>query len=339
MKKALITGITGQDGSYLTELLLNKGYDVHGLVRRSSSLQRARIDHLVTGKNKDRLHLHYGDLHDSKSIYQVISTVQPEELYHLGGQSHVKISYDMPEYTTDISGLSTLRILETIKELHLPTKVFHPASSEMFGQAATSPQDETTPLQPRSPYAIARAFGYWTVISYRQNYGLFGCNGIMYNHESPRRGENFVTRKITLSLSQIAHGLQDRLTLGNLDTKRDWGYAPDYVEAMWMILQAKQPDDYIVASNSTHTVREFVETSARYAGLEIMWQGSGVEERGLDRQSGKTIIDIDPTLFRPTEVANVQGNPAKIEKELGWKPTVNFKQLVKIMMEADLQEK
>jgi GDPmannose 4,6-dehydratase len=335
MKKALITGITGQDGSYLTEFLLQKDYEIHGFVRRSSSLHRDRIDHLMSEKNKKPLHLHYGDLNDSESIRQVLKTVKPDELYHLGGQSHVKISYEMPEYTTDVSGVCTLRILEAIKEAGLNTKFYHSASSEMFGQATITPQNETTPFHPRSPYAIAKVFGFWTTVSYRENYQMFCSNGIMYNHESPRRGENFVTRKITLSLNQIAQGKQEKLSLGNLDATRDWGYAPDYVEAMWLILQAYKPDDFIVASGESHSIREFVEASTEFVGIELIWEGSGVHEHGIDRRTGKTIVDIDPAFFRPTEVGQLQGDSTKIKNVLGWKPKVEFKKLVQIMMEAD----
>lgn len=338
MKTALITGITGQDGSYLAELLLQKDYQVHGFVRRSSSLQRERIDHLFSDKNKKRLQLHYGDLHDSNSIHQILKTVQPDELYHLGGQSHVKISYEMPEHTTDVTGTSTLRIVESIRALGLLTKVYHSASSEMFSQATTTPQNEQTPLNPRSPYAIAKAFGYWTTISYRQQYQMFCANGIVYNHESPRRGENFVTRKITLSLANIARGRQERLSLGNLNSTRDWGYAPDYVEAMWLMLQAAKPDDFIVASGISHSVREFVEEAAQYAGFELTWEGSGVDERGVDRKTGKTIVDIDPAFFRPSEADLLRGDTSKIRTILGWQPTVDFKKLVQIMMESDLQK-
>lgn len=318
MKKALITGITGQDGSYLTEFLLRKDYEVHGFVRRSSSLLRERIDHLKVGGNKDKLFLHYGDLNDTKSIHDVLKNVQPDELYHLGEQSHVKISYEMPEYTTDVSGVSTLRILEAIKETGLQIKFYHSASSEMFGQVTTLPQNETTPFHPRSPYAIAKLFSYWTTISYRENYQMFTSNGIMYNHESPKRGENFVTRKITLSLNNIIKGKQEKLSLGNLDTTRDWGYAPDYVEAMWLILQAQQPDDFIVSSGASHSVREFIEAATEYAGIDLLWEGSGVNERGVDRRTGKTIIDIDPAFFRPAEIGQLQGDASKIQKALGW---------------------
>ncbi|MEK7636830.1 MAG: GDP-mannose 4,6-dehydratase [Patescibacteria group bacterium] len=339
MKKALITGITGQDGSYLADLLLQKDYEVHGFVRRSSSLQRERIDHLLTEKGKKRLHLHYGDLNDSESIRQVLKAVKLDELYHLGGQSHVKISYEMPEYTTDVSGVSTLRFLEAIREIGLPTKFYHSASSEMFGRATTVPQTETTPFHPQSPYAISKVFGYWTTVSYRENYQMFCSNGIMYNHESPRRGENFVTRKITLSLNKIVQGKQEKLSLGNLDATRDWGYAPDYVEAMWLILQANKPDDFIVASGESHSIREFVETATEYINIDIQWIGKGVNEHGIDRRTRKTIIDIDPVFFRPTEIGQLQGNPEKIKKALGWKPTVGFKKLVQVMMEADRQQK
>lgn len=339
MTKVLITGITGQDGSYLAEFLLNKDYEVHGFVRRSSSLIRERIEHLVSGTHGKRLHLHYGDLNDSNSINQLLNTVRPEEIYHLGGQSHVKISYEMPEYTTDVTGISTLRILEGIRETGITAKFYHSASSDMFGKTRISPQDENTPLHPCNPYSIAKVFGYWTTMSYRDNYHMFCSNGIMYNHESPRRGENFVTRKITYSLASILRGQQEKLSLGNLEAKRDWGYAPDYVAAMWLIMQAKKPDDFIVASGESHSVREFVEEAAQFAGFELLWEGSGVNERGVDRRTGKTIIEVDPAFFRPAEVDILRGNPEKIKRVLGWKPTIGFNKLVQIMMEADLRRK
>lgn len=337
MKKALITGITGQDGSYLAELLLDKGYDVHGIVRRSSSFNRERIEHLLTGPKKQALTLHYGDLNDSSSINQILKRVQPEEIYHLGAQSHVRISFDLPEYTGDVTGLGTLRILEAIRDSGINTKFYQASSSEMFGKVQAVPQDESTPFYPRSPYAVAKVYGYWITVNYRESYNMFAANGILFNHESPRRGENFVTRKITHTLAKIVAGKMDRLSLGNLDSKRDWGYAPDYVEAMWRILQAEKADDFVVATGETHTVREFIEEAIKYTDFDLEWQGSGVEEKGIDKKTGKVIIDIDPRFFRPAEVDLLIGSPAKAKKVLGWEPKVNFPGLVKIMMEADLK--
>lgn len=336
MKTALITGITGQDGSYLAELLLQKDYEVHGIVRRSSSFNRQRIEHLLTGPDSARLHLHYGDLNDSSSINQILKRVQPAEVYHLGAQSHVRISFDMPEYTGDVTGIGTLRLLEGIHDSGITTKFYQASSSEMYGKVQAVPQNESTPFYPRSPYAAAKVYGYWITVNYRESYNLFACNGILFNHESPRRGENFVTRKITLSLAKIVRGELDVLSLGNLDAKRDWGYAPDYVEAMWRMLQADQPDDYVVATGETHSVREFVEAAATHAGFDITWEGNGVEERGVDKKTGKTIVSIDPKFYRPTEVDLLIGDPTKAQTKLGWKPQVTFHELVRIMMEADL---
>lgn len=337
MKKALITGITGQDGSYLADFLLAKDYQVHGIVRRSSSFNRSRIEHILRGPDRDRLHLHYGDLHDCSSISQIINTVKPDEVYHLGAQSHVRISFDIPEYTGDVTGLGTLRLLEAIRQTERPIKFYQASSSEMYGQVQAVPQNETTPFHPRSPYAAAKVFAFWITVNYRESYDCFATNGILFNHESPRRGENFVTRKITMSLAQILQGKLDVLRMGNLEAKRDWGYAPDYVEAMWRMLQADQPSDYVIATGQTHSVREFVEEAAQYFDMDLQWHGAGVDEVGIDRKTGKTVIAIDPRFFRPAEVDLLIGDPGKAERELHWKSHTSFPELVKIMATADRQ--
>lgn len=334
--KALITGITGQDGSYLSEFLLHKGYEVYGLVRRTSSFNRERIEHLLDDQRlKERIHLLYGDLSDSSSIHRVITMVKPNEIYHLGAQSHVRISFDIPEYTGDVTALGTLRILEAIRESGIETKFYQASSSEMFGKAAEIPQRETTPFHPRSPYGVAKVYAYWATVNYREGFDLFACNGILFNHESPRRGENFVTRKITLSLAKIRAGIMNSFSLGNLDAKRDWGFAGDYVQAMWLMLQAPKPDDYVIATGETHTVREFVEHAAAHIGMEIAWEGEGLAERGVDRKTGKTIITIDPRFFRPAEVDYLLGDATKAKTSLGWVPRMSFKGLVETMMDAD----
>lgn len=340
MKKALITGITGQDGSYLAEFLLAKGYEVHGLIRRASTFNTERIDHLYKDPHVQnvRLFLHYGDLSDSSNISRLLENIQPEEIYHLGAQSHVRVSFDMPEYTGDVTGLGTLRILDAIREAGIKTRFYQASSSEMFGLVQEVPQKETTPFYPRSPYGCAKVYAYWITKNYRESYGLFACNGILFNHESPRRGETFVTRKITRGLSRIICRLDDKLYLGNLDAKRDWGYAKDYVEGMWLMLQQETPDDYILATNETHTVREFIEEACRLIGMELIWEGSGVDEKGIDKKSGKTIIEIDPKYFRPAEVDILIGDNSKAKSVLGWIPKTTFKELVKLMIEADMKE-
>ena len=339
MKKALITGITGQDGSYLAEFLLQKGYEVHGVLRRTSTSNTEKIDHLCSNPKifNKTFFLHYGDLSDSSSISRLIEKIAPDEIYNLGSQSQVRISFDIPEYTGDVTGLGTVRILDAIKESKIKTKFYQASSSEMFGKAVELPLKETSPFYPRSPYACAKVYAYWMTKNYRESYNLFASNGILFNHESPRRGETFVTRKITQGLSKIKLGLEEKIYLGNLEAKRDWGYAKDYVEAMWMILQAKKPDDYIVATGETHTVREFAEKSAKYLGFDLVWKGKGVNEKGIDKKSGKTIIEIDPIYFRPTEVDVLIGDYSKIKKGLGWKPKVTFDGLVKMMIEEDLK--
>lgn len=287
---------------------------------------------------RDRFHLHYGDLGDSSSINHILAEVKPDEVYHLGAQSHVRISFDIPEYTADVTGIGTLRLLDGIRSAGIETKFYQASSSEMFGQVAETPQTEKTPFHPRSPYGVAKVFGYWITVNYRESYNMFATNGILFNHESPRRGENFVTRKITLTLAHILRGQADHLTLGNLDAKRDWGYAPDYVEAMWMMLQAPNPDDFVVATGETHSVREFVELAAKTCNFDLAWEGAGVNEKGIDRKTGKTIVTIDPRFFRPAEVDLLIGNPQKANIVLGWKPRVTFAQLVDIMMKADIDQ-
>lgn len=337
MKKALITGITGQDGSYLAELLLEKGYEVHGMIRRASTFNTERIDHLYQDPhiNGVRLFLHYGDLSDGSNISRLIGRIRPNEIYHLGAQSHVRVSFDIPEYTGDIDGLGTVRILDAIKDSGVQTKFYQASSSEMFGKVLEVPQTEKTPFYPRSPYACAKVYGYWITKNYRESYGMFASNGILFNHESPRRGETFVTRKITRGLSRIVCGLEDTLYLGNIDAKRDWGYAKDYVEGMWKILQSDSPDDYVLATNETHTVREFIGEAAAILGIELVWEGSGVNEEGKDARTGKTIIRIDPKYFRPAEVDLLIGDPSKAKKELGWEPKTKFRELVRLMTDAD----
>jgi GDPmannose 4,6-dehydratase len=321
VKKALITGITGQDGSYLAELLLDKGYEVHGLIRRASTFNTERIDHLYTDPhvNGVRLFLHFGDVADSTSLIKLLYNIQPEEIYHLAAQSHVRVSFDIPEYTGDVTGLGTIRILEAIRETGLKARFYQASSSEMFGKVQEVPQRETTPFYPRSPYAAAKVYAHWVSVNYRESYGLFACNGILFNHESPRRGETFVTRKITRAVARIQVGLQDKLYLGNLDSKRDWGYAKDYVEAMWLMMQQDRPDDFVIATGETHSVREFLEEAFSYVGLD--W---------------RTYVEIDPWYYRPAEVDLLIGDAGKAKKVLGWEPKVKFKELVGLMVEADV---
>ena len=322
MKRALITGITGQDGSYLAELLLQKGYEVHGIIRRASSINSSRIDHLYQDRHKRgvKLFLHYGDLSDSVSLVKMLYDLKFDEVYHLGAQSHVRVSYDIPEYTADITGVGTIRILEAIRETESSPRFYQASSSEMFGKVAEIPQRETTPFHPRSPYAVAKVFSYWATVNYREGYNMFACNGILFNHESPRRGETFVTRKITRALAHIKLGLQDKLYLGNLDAKRDWGYAPEFVEAMWMILQQDQPDDYVIATGETHSVKEFCEEAFAYAGLD--WS---------------KYVEIDKRYYRPAEVDLLIGDASKAKRVLGWEPKTRFKDLMKLMVDADLK--
>ena len=338
MKKvALITGITGQDGSYLSELLLEKGYEVHGIVRRSSVPNTGRIEHLLA---KNLVTLHEGDLSDSSSIIRIMEEVQPDEVYNLAAQSHVGVSFDAPEYTGDVDALGVLRILESIHVLGLEkkTKVYQASTSELYGKVEECPQDENTPFHPYSPYAIAKQYGFWMCREYREAYGIFAANGILFNHESPRRGENFVTRKITLAASRIACGLQDHLELGNLSSLRDWGYAKDYVECMWLILQQDEPDDYVIATGVQHTVREFTSLAFHYAGIELEWRGEGMDEKGYDRKTGKMLVCVNPKWFRPTDVVNLWGNPKKAKTKLGWNPQkTSYEELCRLMTESDME--
>lgn len=339
MKKALITGITGQDGSYLAELLLEKGYEVHGMVRRSSSFNTERIDHIYQDPhvNGVKLHLHYGDLSDSSNIGRLLEKIQPDEIYNLGAQSHVRVSFDIPEYTADVTGIGTLRLLDAIRETGVKTKFYQASSSEMFGKAVELPLKETTPFHPRSPYGVAKVYAYWITKNYRESYGLFASNGILFNHESERRGETFVTRKITRGLAHIKLGKEEKLYLGNLDAKRDWGHARDYVYGMWLMLQHDTPDDFILATNETHSVREFVELAAAHLGFDLVWQGAGADEKGTDKKTGKTIIEIDPKYFRPAEVDVLLGDYSKAKKAFGWEPKIKFTELVTLMTDADLK--
>lgn len=339
MKKALITGITGQDGSYLAELLLEKGYEVHGIIRRSSSFNTERIDHLYEDPHNRgiRLFLHHGDLTDASNIGRILEQVKPDEIYNLGAQSHVRVSFDLPEYTADTDGIGTLRLLDAIRDRGIDVKFYQAGSSEMFGKVLETPQKETTPFYPRSPYAVAKVFAHWIGINYRESYNMFVCNGILFNHESPRRGGTFVTKKVTNGLARIKAGLQEKLYLGNLDAKRDWGYAKDYVEAMWLMLQQQQPDDYVIATGETHSVRELVEYAGKKLGFDIMWEGSGLHEKGVDKNSGKTIIEIDEKYFRPAEVDLLLGDATKAREKLDWKPSVRFEELIDIMVEDELK--
>lgn len=340
MKKALITGITGQDGSYLAELLLEKGYEVHGIIRRASSFNTKRIDHLFQDHHNEgvKLFLHYGDLADSSILNKLIREIKPDEVYNLGAQSHVKVSFDIPEYTGDITGLGTLRLLEAIRQENPSTKFYQASSSEMFGLVQEIPQKETTPFYPRSPYGVAKVYSYWITKNYRESYGIHASNGILFNHESPRRGETFVTRKITRGLANIKLGLEPKLYLGNLDAKRDWGYAKDYAEGMWLMLQQDSGDDYVLATNETHTVREFCELAAQELGMDLVWEGEGVNEVGKDKVSGQTIIEIDSKYFRPAEVDLLIGDYGKAKEKLNWSPRISFEELVKLMAMEDLEK-
>ena len=350
-KKALITGITGQDGSYLAELLLEKGYEVHGLIRRSSTFNTERIDHIYADPHdpKAKLFLHYGDITDSGQLTNLIYNIQPNEIYHLAAQSHVRVSFDMPEFTGDVTGIGTTRLLEAIRRSGIKTKFYQASSSEMFGDSPP-PQNEQTPFKPRSPYGAAKVYAYWMVRNYREGYGMFAVNGILFNHESPRRGETFVTRKITRALARIKFGLQDKLYLGNLEAKRDWGYAGDYVEAMWLMLQQEEPDDYVIATGETHSVREFVNLAFNHAGIELEWRGSRSDEKGFVKSStsslqpltsnlnvGDVLIEIDSRYIRPLEVESLQGDASKAKKKLNWEPKVKFKEFVRIMVDADIK--
>ncbi len=340
-KVALITGITGQDGSYLAELLLEKGYEVHGLIRRASNFNTQKIDHIYNDphKSNNKFFLHFGDLSDSSNLNRVLNKIKPDEIYHLGAQSHVRVSFDIPEYTGDVTGLGTIRLLDAMREAGLSkTKFYQASSSEMFGKAKEIPLKETTPFHPRSPYGVAKVYAYWITKNYRESYGMFASNGILFNHESERRGETFVTRKITQGLSRIKLGKEQKLYLGNLDAMRDWGHAKDYVYGMWLMLQHKEPDDFILATNESHSVREFVEEAGKILGMDIVWKGKGSNEKGIDKKTGKTIIEIDPRYFRPAEVDVLKGDYSKAKNKLGWKPKIKFKELVKLMTESDLEK-
>ncbi len=340
MKKALITGITGQDGAYLAELLLEKGYEVHGIKRRASLFNTDRIDHLYQDPHVTdrRLVLHYGDMTDSTNLIRIIQTVQPDEIYNLAAQSHVAVSFETPEYTANADAIGPLRILEAIRILGLEkkTRFYQASTSELYGLVQEIPQKETTPFYPRSPYAVAKLYAYWITVNYREAYGIYGCNGILFNHESPVRGETFVTRKITRALARIKLGLQDCLYLGNLDSLRDWGHARDYVEMQWLMLQQPEPEDYVIATGIQHSVRDFVNAAAEELGMKITWQGSGIDETGSD-ESGRTIVRVDPRYFRPTEVETLLGDPTKAHQKLGWKPRISFKELVAEMVREDLK--
>jgi GDPmannose 4,6-dehydratase len=340
MKTALITGVTGQDGAYLSELLLKKGYEVHGIKRRASNFNTQRIDHLYQDPHtKDKKFiLHYGDLTDTSNIIRIIQQVQPEEIYNLGAQSHVQVSFEMPEYTADDDGIGTLRLLEAIRILGLEKRVrFYQAStSELFGKVREIPQKETTPFHPRSPYACAKLYAYWITINYRESYGLYACNGILFNHESPMRGETFVTRKVTRAAARIKLGLQEKLYMGNLDSKRDWGYAGDYVELMWLMLQQEEPDDYVIATGITTSVRDFVSLAFKEAGISLAWEDCGINEKGIDNSTGKTLIEIDSRYFRPAEVDLLIGDPSRAKTKLGWKPKVSLPELIKMMVKNDI---
>ena len=342
MKKALITGITGQDGAYLAEFLLEKGYQVHGIKRRASSFNTDRVDHLYQDPHEtgQRFFLHYGDLTDTSNLVRILQQVKPDEIYNLGAQSHVQVSFEVPEYTAQTDAVGTLRLLEAIRILDMAKKVrFYQAStSELYGKAQEIPQKESTPFYPRSPYGCAKLYSYWIVVNYREAYGLYACNGILFNHESPIRGETFVTRKITRAAARIKLGLQDKLFLGNLDARRDWGFAGDYVGAMWLMLQQETPDDYVIATGQAHSVREFVELAFREAGMEIVWKGKGANEEGHDSKTGKIVVAVDPHYFRPAEVDYLLGDPGKARARLKWSPKLSFPELVKLMVEADLKE-
>ena len=338
MKKALITGITGQDGSYLAEFLLEKGYEVHGIVRRASVSNTQRIDHLIRA---GRITLHGGDMADSSSIIRIVSAVRPDEIYNLAAQSHVQVSFDSPEFTADVDAVGVLRVLEAVRQLGLTEKcrIYQASTSELYGKVEEVPQNENTPFHPYSPYAVAKQYGFWIVKEYREAYNMFCCSGILFNHESERRGETFVTRKITLAAARIAQGKQDCLYLGNLDSLRDWGYAKDYVECMWLILQHDTPEDFVIATGVQHTVREFATLAFQYAGIELRWEGEGINEKGIDVKTGKTVVAVSEDFYRPTDVVNLWGDPTKAKKELGWNPqTTSFEELVHIMVNHDMQK-
>ncbi len=339
-KKALITGITGQDGSYLLELLLDKGYEVHGIIRRSSSFNTGRIDHLynnheVYGK---RMFLHYGDVTDTSNLNRLLEKIEPDEIYNLAAQSHVKVSFEIPEYTAEVDAIGTLRFLDAIRETGLRTKFYQASTSELFGKVQEVPQTEKTPFYPRSPYGVAKLYGYWIIINYREAYGLYACNGILFNHESPRRGETFVTRKISLAAARIKLGLQEKLTIGNLNAKRDWGYAPEYCDGMWRMLQQEKPEDFILATGETHSVKEFIDVIFNELEMDLIWKGEKEKEVGVFKKDGRVCVEVDPRYYRPTEVELLIGNPAKAKEKLGWVPKTTFRELAKMMAKADFEK-
>ena len=340
-KSALITGVAGQDGSYLTEFLLERGYTVHGIIRRSSTSGRERIEDIDSYENNGgrNLHLHFGDMIDSSNIFRIIGEVQPDEIYHLASHADAILSFEVPEYISNADGIGTVRLLEAVRlsGLNGKTKTYNACSSELYGKPRECPQNERTPFHPRSPYAVAKLYSYWIATNYREAYKMFICNGIMFNHESPRRGENFITRKITLGVAKILAGKQRRLYLGNLDAKRDWGYAPEYVESMWLMLQQNEPEDYVIATGEVHTVREFTESAFKEAGIDIEWRGKGVNEKGIDSKSGRELVEVSPQYFRPADVDFLLGDASKAKRKLGWKPKVRFEEIVKIMVNSDLK--
>jgi GDPmannose 4,6-dehydratase len=339
MKKALITGVTGQDGSYLTELLLEKGYEVHGIIRRSSSFNTGRIDHIINNKSsQDRFFFYHGDVTDASNLNRILEKVQPDEIYNLAAQSHVKVSFDIPDYTAQVDALGTLRFLDAIREAGVESKFYQASTSELYGKVQEVPQNEKTPFYPRSPYGVAKLYGYWIIVNYREAYDLFACNGILFNHESPRRGETFVTRKITRAATRIKEGLQEKLLLGNLNAKRDWGYAPEYVEGMWRMMQQEKPDDFVLATGENHTVRDFVDLVFKELDMELEWTGENENEKGIEKTLGKERVVINPYYYRPTEVEELIGDATKAKVKLGWEPKVKFEELVKIMVKADLEK-
>ena len=337
-KKAFLTGINGQDGSYLSELLLSKGYQVHGLIRRTSTFNRSRIEHLIREHKGRDLFLHYGDLTDSSNLNRLVEKIQPDEIYNLAAQSHVKVSFEVPEYTAETDAVGTLRLLDAIRETGIDTRFYQASTSELYGKVQEIPQTELTPFYPRSPYGVAKLYAFWIVKNYREAYNLFACNGILFNHESPRRGENFVTRKITISAVRIAKGLQEKLTLGNLDAKRDWGFAGDYVEAMWMMLQAEKAEDYVIATGKTTPVREFVDKVFNYLEMPLRWEETGEDEKGRDVKTGKILVEVSPSYFRPTEVDLLVGDASKAKQAIGWEPKVGLDELVKMMVDAEMRK-
>ena len=339
MKKALITGVTGQDGSYLSEILLEKGYEVHGIIRRSSSFNTGRIDHIINNvKYKGKFFFHHGDLTDASNLNRILELIQPDEIYNLAAQSHVQVSFEIPDYTAQVDALGTLRFLDAIRETHLETKFYQASTSELYGKVQEIPQSETTPFYPRSPYAVAKLYGYWIIVNYREAYDLFACNGILFNHEAPRRGETFETRKITRAATRIKEGLQESFSLGNLDAKRDWGYAPEYCEGMWRMLQQDKPDDYVLATGETRTVREFVDLTFKQVNIKLNWEGKGIDEKGIDSASDKVLVQVNPAYFRLTEVDLLIGDPTKAKEILGWESQTKLEELVKVMVKSDWEK-